>query len=531
MELQWIGVAFLLGLAVRRLGQPPLLGFLAAGFFLELVGLRPDAALVELADLGILLLLFAIGLKLDLRSLVRPFVLGVASIHMVATTALFGGLLLGLAVLFPAGQLAGLGMREAALVGFGASFSSTVYAVKLLEARDDAGSLYGRASIGILIVQDLAAVFFLAASKGEWPSPWALALLPLPFTRPLFGRLLQLAGHRELLLLAGLSAALGGAALFELVGLKADLGALVAGLLCAGHGKSEELGKTLLSLKDVFLVGFFLTIGLTGLPTWETFAMALGFALLLPVKVGFFFWLATRFRLRARTSLLLSLSLGNFTEFGLIVGSVAVSAGWLAPSWLVTLALATGISFFFASLLDGRAFALYRARRERLARFERPERVSEEEPVQVGQAEVLVFGMGRVGTHAYDHVREALGEGVVGFDVDDRVVARHCEEGRRVVEASATDADFWERLQVEREGVRLVLLCMSSHQDNCSAIRQLREEGFEGPVAATARFGDEVETLREEGADLVFHVMADAGPAFAARGLELAGFATAAAAE
>ena len=111
MELQWIGVAFLLGLAVRRLGQPPLLGFLAAGFFLELVGLRPDAALVELADLGILLLLFAIGLKLDLRSLVRPFVLGVASIHMVATTALFGGLLLGLAVLFPAGQLAGLGMR------------------------------------------------------------------------------------------------------------------------------------------------------------------------------------------------------------------------------------------------------------------------------------------------------------------------------------------------------------------------------------------------------------------------------------
>jgi len=525
VELQWIGVAFLVGLVVRRLGQPPLLGFLAAGFLLELLGLRPDASLVELANVGILLLLFAIGLKLDLRSLVRPFVLGVATIHMVTTTALFGALILGLAYVLPVGQLAGLGLREVALVGFGASFSSTVYAVKLLEARDDSGSLYGRASIGILIVQDLAAVFFLAASKGQWPSLWALALLPLPFTRPLFGRLLAFAGHRELLLLAGLSAALGGAALFELVGLKADLGALTAGLLCAGHAKSEELGKTLLSLKDVFLVGFFLTIGLTGLPTWETFAMALGFALLLPLKVGFFFWLATRFRLRARTSMLLALSLGNYSEFGLIVGSVAVSAGWLAPSWLVTLALATGLSFLVASLLDERVFALYRSSRDRLARFERPERVREETSVVVGEASVLVFGMGRVGTNAYDHVRERLGEGVVGFDVNDRVVADHREEGRRVVEASATDADFWQRLHIERDAVRLVLLCMSSHQDNRAAIRQLRAEGFCGRVAATARFADEVEPLQEEGADFVFHVMADAGPAFAAQGLEVAGLA------
>ncbi|HJL18959.1 MAG TPA: cation:proton antiporter [Sandaracinaceae bacterium LLY-WYZ-13_1] len=520
MELQWIGVAFLLGLVARRLGQPPLLGFLAAGFGLELLGLRPDEALRDLADLGILLLLFTIGLKLDVRSLLRRYVLGVTLVHMGVTTALIMGLLLGAAALVAAGPLAALGWREALLVAFAGSFSSTVFAVKLLESRDDASSLYGRAALGILIVQDLVAVVFLAASKGDWPSPWALGVLALPLTRPLIGKLLGLVGHRELLLLAGLAATLGGASLFELVGLKADLGALVAGLLCAGHARSEELAKSLLGLKDVFLVGFFLTIGLTGLPTWESFAVAVALSLLLPFKSGFFLWLATRFRLRARTALLMAFALGNYSEFGLIVGAVAVSAGWLAPSWLVTLALATGLSFLASSLLNERAFDVYRARREWLARFERAEPVPEERAVHVGDAQVLVFGMGRVGTHAYDSVAKALGADVVGFDIDPRVVEAHRENDRHVIEASATDADFWERLDIDREAVRLVLLAMSSHHENRIAIRQLRDEGFEGTIGATARHDDEVSALEREGADVVFHVLEDAGPAFADRALE-----------
>jgi len=522
MELKWIGVAFVLGLAVRRLGQPPLLGFLAAGFLLEFLGLRPDVQLVDLANIGVLLLLFAIGLKLDLRSLIKPYVFGLAAIHMALITLALGGALFGLAALLPVGPLVGLDGREAALIGFAASFSSTVYVVKLLEARNDSGSFYGQVALGILIVQDVVAVVFLAVSKGEWPSLWAFALLALPLLRPLVGRLLGFAGHGELLLLAGLSAALGGAALFEVVGLKADLGALVAGLICAGHSKSEELAKTFVGLKDVFLVGFFLTIGLTGLPTWETFAMALALSLVLPIKAGLFFWLATRMRLRARTALLLALSLGNFSEFGLIVGTVAVSVGWLDASWLVTLALAAGVSFFFSSLLDARALELYRARRDRLARFETKERVPEERAVEVGRAEVLVFGMGRVGAAAFDAVRAQLGDEVVGFDNDDRVVSQHVQEGRRVVHASATDADFWERLRIDREGVRLVLLAMASHEDNRNAIRQIRREGFTGPVAAVIRFEDEAEALEAEGADLTFHVLGDVGLAFAARGLRLA---------
>jgi predicted Kef-type K+ transport protein len=261
MELQWVGVAFALGFVVRRLGQPPLLGFLGAGFVLELLGLRPDDSLRELADLGVQLLLFAIGLKLDLPSVLRPQVWGVTLLHMAGVTATFIGLALGLgAIGVPA--LAGLDLRAAALVAFAASFSSTVYVVKVLEERDDMGAVYGRIAIGILVVQDLAAVIFLAASSGKLPSPWALGLFALVPLRPLIHRALSLVGHGELLVLAGLAATLGGAGLFELVGMKGDLGALTAGVLLGSHPKTDELAKALIGLKDVFLVGFFLTVGL-----------------------------------------------------------------------------------------------------------------------------------------------------------------------------------------------------------------------------------------------------------------------------
>src|SRR5690606_26182559 len=106
--------------------------------------------------------------------------------------------------------------------------------------RDDMAALYGRIAIGILVVQDIAAVIFLAASEGKLPSIWALALLLLIPARPLLHRFLEAAGHGELLVLGGLATALGGAALFGVVDMKPDLGALVAGVLLGGHEKTKE---------------------------------------------------------------------------------------------------------------------------------------------------------------------------------------------------------------------------------------------------------------------------------------------------
>lgn len=518
MELQWIGASFVLGLLAQRLGQPPLVGFLVAGFVLELLGLRIDASLQELADVGVLLLLFTIGLKLDVRSVLRPEVWAVTLLHAGATTIAVAGLALGLAATGLA-AFVGLGWSEALILGFALSFSSTVFAVKVVEGRDDMGALYARVAIGILVVQDLAAVLFLAGSSGKLPSPWALALLGLVPLRPLLHRLLALCGHGELLVLAGVAAALGGAALFDVVQMKADLGALVAGILLGASPKAKELAHSLLGLKDIFLVGFFLTVGLTGLPTWTNLAIAAFLLLLLPLKGALFFWLLARFRLRARTSLVSGLLLTNYSEFGLIVGALAAGKGWLSEDWLVTIAIALALSFVAAAPINARAFDLFRRHRERLARSESPTRLPDEAPVDVGDATALVFGMGHVGAGAHDTLRARFGDAVVGFDVDPDVIAEHTAAGRRVVLASATDAEFWERLHVDRERVQLVVLALSSQEDNLVALRQLRGERFRGTIAAAARHIDELPDLREAGADVAFHVFAEAGAGFAAHAL------------
>jgi glutathione-regulated potassium-efflux system ancillary protein KefC len=120
--------------------------------------------------------------------------------------------------------------RKALILAFALSFSSTVFAVKVLEEKGEMGSLYGTIAIGILIVQDLAAVLFLAFSLGKVPMLWSLLLFALIPLRGVIGRILDRAGHGELLLLFGITFALGGAQLFEALHIKGDLGALLLGI-------------------------------------------------------------------------------------------------------------------------------------------------------------------------------------------------------------------------------------------------------------------------------------------------------------
>ena len=245
-DVVWISLAFALGLSARLIGLPPMVGFLVTGFLLNYLGISSGEVLQKLADLGITLLLFTVGLKLDLKMLLRPQVWAVTSLHTGLVIAIFGAVIFSLA-LMGAPLFAGLDVKLAMMLAFTLSFSSTVFVVKVLEEKGEMKSLHGRIAIGILVMQDVAAVAFLAASTGKLPSLWALLLLLLIPIRPLFHLLLQRAGHGELLILYGLVLALGGAELFELGGVKDDLGALLMGLLISTHPKAGERAKTLLS--------------------------------------------------------------------------------------------------------------------------------------------------------------------------------------------------------------------------------------------------------------------------------------------
>ena len=517
MDPIWITLAFLMGFAVRQVGLPPLVGYLAAGFVLNGIGLQGGDVLEIISDLGVQLLLFSIGLKLKVKSLFKPQIWATGAIHMLITVVFYSAAIFGLS-LTGTSLLGSLDFKTSLLIAFALSFSSTVFAVKVLEEKGEMASLHGRTAIGILIIQDIAAVIFLTFSLGKMPSWWALALIGLlPVIRFLLKAILERSGHGEILILAGMFMALVvGAAAFDMVGLKPDLGALVIGLLLADHPKASELSESLLGFKDIFLVGFFLTIGLAGAPTFEALGIAALLVIAVPLKVVLFYFLLTRFRLRARTSLLTSLSLANYSEFGLIVSYVGARNGWIGSEWLVVMAIALSITFVIAAPLNTGAHRIYIRTAERLRKFETSTRLPEEVPIDTGEANIAIFGMGRIGTGAYDHLRERYGTKVIGFDYHSEVVKKHQEAGRNVIKGDPMDLDFWERANTEDHQVNLVMLAMTSLRENIEVAKLLKSSPYyQGMIAAVARFDDEVEALKEAGVDSAFNIYGEAGAGFA----------------
>jgi len=511
-----ISVAFILGLGARFVGLPPLVGYLVAGFALYSVGGRVTPTLTEFSDIGVTLLLFSIGLKLRVGNLLMPQIWAVAGLHMAITIIVASVMIyaLGFAGL---SLFTGLDIQSVALIAFALSFSSTVFAVKVLEEKGEMNSLYGRISIGILIVQDIVAVVFLAVSTGKAPSVWALLLLGLIPLRPVLEAMLKKCGHGELQILFGLTLALGGAQVFELVGVKGDLGALILGVLLARHPGASDLARQLLGFKDLFLVGFFLTIGMSGSLSLDAVMIALLFLLLLPFKTALFFVLLSRFRLRVRTSLLSSLSLANYSEFGLIVAALAVATGWIPGQWLIVIAIALSLSFILAAPLNTASYRLYARFRSGLAAFESGQRIGEEEVIDPGDAAALVFGMGRVGSVAYDTIRQRMGDTVLGVDIDSETVDNLKASGRRVIQGSATDVDFWDRIDLDHHSVRLILLAMPNNEENLFAAQQLHDLGYAGKLAAVAKYPDELLALQEAGVHAAYNLYAEAGSGFAER--------------
>lgn len=512
-DVTWITLAFILGFLARLINLPPLVGFLATGFVLNYLGATSGVTLQKLADLGITLLLFTVGLKLNLKVLIRPQVWSVTLLHISLIIAIFGTLIFSLALL-GVPLFSELDLKLSILLAFALSFSSTVFVVKTLEDQGEMRSLHGRISIGILVMQDLAAVIFLAVTAGKSPSAWALLLFLVFPLRPLLHYMLQKTGHGELLILYGLVLALGGAELFEFGGVKDDIGALVMGVLISTHPKATEIAKSMLGFKDLFLLGFFLTIGMSGQLTVEALIIGILLVPFIFIKSALFFTLLTGFKLRARTALLSSLNLLNYSEFGLIVAAIGVSQGWINAEWLAIIAIALSFSFVVAASLNNIDDKLYLQFRTFWMKFQRRERLDDDKVLDTHGATIAIFGMGRVGSGAYEKMRERHGETVVGVDFDSYIVKRHQSKGRKVLHGDPSDADFWEKIEKDHS-IELVMLALPNLKANLDALEQLQQISFPGRIAATARFKDEVNLLKEAGATAVFDIYTEAGVGFA----------------
>lgn len=518
MEYIYLLLAFTFGFAFKLLSLPPLIGYLIAGFALNAWGIENNSSLQEIADLGITIMLFTIGLKLNVQDLLKREIWLSSILHTTVWIVFVSSVFLLLSLIgLP--YFTDISPATAALIGFAFSFSSTVCVVKILEESGESRTRHGKVAIGILIMQDIFAVLFMVVATGKIPSPWALLLFLLIPVVPLLHKVLNKSGHGELLPLSGFILALGGYQLFELVGIKGDLGALIFGVLIAGHSKANELSKALLSFKDLFLIGFFLTIGLTALPTLEITAIALLITLLLPIKFYLFFLLLTKFRLRARTSFLSSLVMSNYSEFGLIVAAVAVSVGLLESVWLVIMALSVSFSFVFTSAIYKSSHKRYSSRKEQLKKFQAHIPLKEDVYPELLDTRVLVIGMGRVGRGAFETLAKLMKKGVTGMDADLDKISSLREQNYNAILGDGENIDLWENVDISK--IELILLALPSIEDSSNITNQLRTASYVGKIAAIARYEDEVQPLLDAGVDKVFNFFAEAGFGFAEESFEM----------
>lgn len=490
-----------------------------AGFVLNYFGVEQGTFVNIISELGITLLLFTIGLKVKLKNLIKPEIWAGACMHMGITTAVFAAIIFGLSFI-GLNFFSDLDWLNSLLIAFALSFSSTVFAVKVFEDFGEFNSYHGILAIGVLIMQDIFAVIFLVFAAGEIPKIYALALpIILIIIKPILVWLMKKIGHGELLVLFGFFVALVlGAEMFKFVGIKDDLGALIMGILLSNTKKANELYQKLISFKDFFLIGFFLSIGLIGLPTLEHLVIAIILAALINIKLIIYFLVFTRFKVRVRTAFFATLGLSNYSEFGLIVIAIAVSTGMIPADWLIIIAIALSISFIVSSPLNAKAHKIFAFSRKRLKFFETKIRLEYDKIFDIGDAEILVFGMGRIGTAVYDQLSKKYGKTVLAIDIDNNKVLTHKIAGRNVLHDDATDIEFWESVQRDHQNakqVKIVIFCMDNFNAKLIAIDRLQTIGYKGSIAATGVHDDQISVLKRLGVDAAYNTYTEAGTGFA----------------
>jgi len=500
----FLGFAYLLGLIAKKLQLPSLIGYLIAGFGLAAMGSdvgineQSEYALKEASHVGVLLLLFAVGLKLNAKKIVKPEVIGTGVAHFAISAVIFS----------PVIYMLGIGNVDwtmALMLALALSFSSTVLAADTLEKKSELKSFHGRIAIGVLIVQDLLAMTYASIASGVVPSVWAFAVLALPLIRPMLFKLIDWSGHDDLFLVVGLLLALGlGGYGFHAVGLSGELGALVVGALVAKHPRASEMANRLWSLKELLLIAFFLSIGLNGLPTLSDVTFALAMVALLPLQAAVFFFLLTGFKLKARSAFLTSASLTNFSEFGLIVAAVVM------PEWIVPLALAVAFSFLLSAPLNRFAHPIFDRLESVLKRFERDVRHPDEEPISLGDANVLVLGVGRVGRAAYQAFRQHDNAAkVISLDSDSDKIEKYSQEGFNCYFADAEHGNFWGTL--DTSNLKAVVLAMNCPDASSIAARKLRKAGYAGYIVGHTMHEDDAERIVAAGANEAYVTMSEAG--------------------
>lgn len=524
----------IVGFIALQLRQPLIIAFIGVGLLAgpDMLGFIPEGSLTinTLSALGISLLLFLVGLKLDLTLIkaLGPVALVTGTAQVLLTAVLGFGLALWL----------GFDQTAAIWIGIALSFSSTIIVVKLLSDSGAIESLYGKICLGILIVQDIAVIIAMVtvtALGSEIPGgPSGVLMITgvifkvggLVFITATFARYFatplthNLARAPELMMIFAIGLAATMAAICYALDLSKELGGLLAGIAMASTPLRDVIASRLAPLRDFLLLFFFIGLGvqldLNGLDAVLKTALILS-AFVLIGKPLIIMSIMGVMGYRRRAGFLTGLTLCQISEFSMIFAGLAAEAGKIDDEAVTLMTLVGMITITVSVYAIIYQEPLYRLLEKPLGLFERKHAIREETLPSLkdkGQYDVIIYGLGRFGI-AMAREFKKYGASVLGIDFDPDAIKYAKGEGFAAIYGDASDAEFPRTLPTLK--AHTIVMAFPHHitaplmpDIRRTLSRALRENGYKGHIAATSHFRAGQEILKESGIDIVICPFEDA---------------------
>lgn len=511
-----LGFAAIGGVAAKACKQPLLVGYILAGVIIGFLGWAPGQReiLTWMGQLGVTLLLFLVGLELPVSQLkAMGRVALVSGLGQIIFTTTVGYFLL---------VFLGFSHATALYLGLALAFSSTVIVVKILTEKRDLQSLYGKITVGLLLIQDFVAIGLLIVLTGlgsgqgmAWQGLlWVmvkglgLTALALWLSGQVLPKVLSWMGSSsEMLFVIAISWCLGIASLVALpqVGFNLEIGGFLAGLALSGAVQHLQIGARIRPLRDFFLTLFFVSLGANiyignlGSIWWLALLVS---AFVLIGKPLIEMVLLSTMGYKIRTAFLASITGAQISEFSLIVAASAATLGIIGQKELALIALVGAITMVVSSYLVAAGDKLYRFLHKYLQVFEKLSLVKisrDEEKVEWTNHTVLV-GYNRTGTTIYPALK-ALNYPVVVVDFNPQTLEKLKREEIPAVYGDLADYDLYEQLNLDE--AKLVVSTVTDITDNLQFLHYLKGRKYKGLTIVTAADSADATKLYQKGADYV----------------------------
>lgn len=487
-----------------------LLGIIVGPAILDVVKSKDNIHL--LSEIGIAILLFIVGLKLDLRI--------IKSVGRIALLTGLGQVLFTSLIGYMIGIGLGLSNLHSFYVAVALTFSSTIIIVKLLSDKKEIDSLHGQIAIGFLIVQDIVVIIVMIILStigkqqetsisreiiGTALAGVVLTIITIVFMKYILPRISYfLAKSVEILTLFAVAWAVTLASASELMGFSREVGAFLAGISLASSQFKDVISSRMASLRDFLLLFFFVNLGINlnltvigeQVPEALIFSIfvLVGNPLIVLIIMGIMGY-------RKRTSFLAGLTVAQISEFSLIFAGLGLAVGHINEDIVGLITLVGLITIGLSTYLILYSHQIYEFISPALRIFQRkiPYRELNYKLEIPTNFDIIIFGLGRFGSNIADMLDQHPEISYLGVDFDPEVVKNNKSVGRTMIYGELDDPEIIEHIPLEK--TKCIISTVRESEASIKLIKNLKRNNYKGKIYLTALHEKDIEMLSPCGAD------------------------------